>query len=535
MEQLHPITAPLKTLQPAANQPPHPANQFGGISKLSFFEWLMLAAILIANGLFLRVHAFRGFVSFDMGPFLDASWRVFCGQKPFVDFLYISGPVHLYMNAFFFLLFGFGKTAILLHVITVHSIVIVLTFLMARKFAPFHVAVLCALLSTACFYWPVSHPWHDQSAHLWGILAMAALLFHLPFEESNQAFRIGMLTGILATVSFMTKTNVGSLYVFIYFLTLLSGSKKWHALSGYGLGFGAAMLVFVILIGSPKNWFEQTFLTWNIPIQRARRTFFLIYIPTWFSQYYWIAIAIVWSNIKSHWETHQPLVTLYLGTAFLAIVAMCTGTMKQSANIPLWGIHLTLSFILLYQNQHYLDTRIKKVFGQASAWALKGLCIWLIAVAGYRGLRLETWTYGTINPFGTYPLKSKSVEGWMAPKEKGPQIDQLVEFIKTYIPKNESLLILTDLQILNPITGRESYKGIPFIWYDNEEPPPGKQLINVHNRILQNPPLWVITHRHADGNSFANSIIPYLGLQEFVMNDYVSVRVYDDYVVLHHK
>ena len=139
-------------------------------------QYLPLLVLLILNSFFLRFNAFRGFNFFDMGAFLDASWRVYIGQRPYLDFMYISGPVHLYLNAFFFTLFGFGKLAVLAHLVTVHSIVIVITYLIAKKYTPSSIALLSALLSTTCFYWPASHPWHDQSAHFWGLLAIAAIV-----------------------------------------------------------------------------------------------------------------------------------------------------------------------------------------------------------------------------------------------------------------------------------------------------------------------------------------------------------------------
>ena len=86
--------------------------------KLGLF---FLFLILTGNAFFLRHNAFRGFNFFDMGSFLDASWRVFKGQTPYVDFIYTTGPLHIYMNAFFFTLFGFGKKAILAHLIAVRG------------------------------------------------------------------------------------------------------------------------------------------------------------------------------------------------------------------------------------------------------------------------------------------------------------------------------------------------------------------------------------------------------------------------------
>ncbi len=70
------------------------------------WEILILLLILVSNALFLHYNTFRCFNFFDMGGFLDASWRVFRGQKPYVDFIYTTGLVRLYMNAFSFSFLG---------------------------------------------------------------------------------------------------------------------------------------------------------------------------------------------------------------------------------------------------------------------------------------------------------------------------------------------------------------------------------------------------------------------------------------------
>ncbi len=508
------------------------------MKKQDWIGPLGIALILVANAFFLRFNAFRGFNFFDMGAFLDASWRVYKGQRPFIDFLYISGPIHLYMNAFFFSIFGFGKTAILMHIIAVHSIVIVITYVITRKYTPVALALLASLLTTTCFYWTSSHPWHDQSAHLWGILAIAVLIFQLPFQNPKHAFKIGVVCGILVVSVFFTKTNVGSAYGLCFLITLMSVpdiSKKLSAVSGYALGAFIAATVFIVLIGSLSHYLEQTFLTWNIPIQRIRRSLPLLFIPTWLHDYYWLAAVIVLYNIREKWDKLQPLVSLYLGVVFVALFSMATGTMKQSANIPLMGICMALSFVLLYLDQSIFETKQQKIVRKVSLGLLTGITILLIQTSAKRGLHLDTWAYGNLDPVGNYSMKSEPIKGWMAPKETGEAVDFLVRFIKQNIPKNESLLVLTDLQILYALTNRESYKGIPFIFYENEEPPPGKQLEQVRNYILSNPPRWIITHTDSRATFFVISIIPYLGLEDFVKNNYVSVQTINQYIVLKHK
>lgn len=497
--------------------------------------WLALAAILIANGFFLNFNAFRGLNFFDMGAFLDASWRVLTGQKPYIDFQFLSGPIHLYMNALFFLFFGFGKSAILAHLITVNSIVIVSTFLAARRFLPLLPTFLCTLLSSICFYGPISFPWYDQSAQLWGIIALTVLILKLPLEDPKNACRIGFLTGILTVLSFMTKSNLGAGYGAIFFLTFLCVRTRWKALAGYAAGLSLATIAMLAVIGSPTKYIDQAFLAFDIPVQRLRRFLPLLFIPTWFADYYWLTALLVYLNVRSHLKSLRAIFTIFVGVFLLSIFASWTGSMKSTANIPLMGIYITLAFILIAQTGKQSEGKRMRTFHSASKWAMIGLAIFLIFTSAKRSLALDAWTYGNLDPFGNYAMQSAPIRGWMAHKQTGEAVDALTEFIKKNVPKNQSLLILTDLQILYPLTERESYKGVSFIFTVNEVPPPGKRVEELKNYILAHPPQWIVTHRNQNVISFVAALIPYLGLEEFVTNFYYPVFITNDYVLLKHN
>ena len=191
-----------------------------------------LTILLISNATFMNWNAFRCFNFFDMGSFFDASWRVYKGQKPYIDFIFISGPIYLYVNALFFCLFGVGKAAILAHILTTHSLVIVFAFVVSRKYLSFLESMLATILTTISFYWPISFPWYDQLAHFWGICAISTLLLKMPLSESRDTFKVYVFFGIMAALSFMTKTNIGGLYVTLLFLVALRENRRMAALGG---------------------------------------------------------------------------------------------------------------------------------------------------------------------------------------------------------------------------------------------------------------------------------------------------------------
>jgi len=124
------------------------------LKKKEFLGISVLVLILIGNAFFLKYNAFRCFNFLDMGAFLDAGWRVFRGQRPYIDFIYFEGPVHLQLHALSFHLFGFGKTAIFSHLIFVHSVVIILVYFMLQSRVNRWIAFLVTLLTAPSFYWP---------------------------------------------------------------------------------------------------------------------------------------------------------------------------------------------------------------------------------------------------------------------------------------------------------------------------------------------------------------------------------------------
>jgi len=198
----------------------------------------------------------------DMGAFLDASWRVALGQQPYADFMYFSGPLHLYMNAVFFHLFGFGTTAILMSMITVHSAVILFVFFMMRRAVPFWINAGVTVLTTASFYWSVSHPWHDQSAFFWGMIGLFFLIRYFPFadeeEKGKNSFSVALICGLSGVLSFLVKSNIGAGWIGIFSIIFITNRHRVRSLAGYTLGLVIGILLGWMLIRYPALYWQQT-------------------------------------------------------------------------------------------------------------------------------------------------------------------------------------------------------------------------------------------------------------------------------------
>lgn len=506
---------------------------------------ILVTALLVINGFFLKFNAFRSFNFFDMGSFLDASWRIFIGQRPYVDFMYTAGPVHLYLNAFFFSILGFGKAAVLAHLIIVHSTVIVLTFLIARKHLSIFYAFLCALLTTTCFYWPLSFPWHNQTAHLLGLLALSELFLIFPFTKAKTAFIAGWAAGICVALSLMTKINLGGSYFMVILAVLLTSSKRKQSVFGFVLGIAATLVVFATVLINPVRFFEQTSVYYGSLLKTRGPK--LLDIKNWLTNDYWAILLIVLFNLRGHLklirdESFRQSLLFFLGIYFIGIIAIHFCGMFKPSSIYLWGFHVAFGYIVMDKIKHTCTVSYHEAFHRLSLKLLTLFTFFLIAKSAVYGYQLIGWAYIDRDPVGTYPMKTKALEGWMAEEVPGKAMDEMVQYINSNIPKNELLLILTDMQILYPLTKRDSYRRIPFNFFVGPYgyfPVPGKQQEEVTKNILAQPPDWIITHdrnlEYLEPTYFVQDLVSYLNLTEFIDSSYALVKEMPPYQIFKRK
>jgi len=508
-----------------------------------FVAYSLLVLILIGNAIFLRFNAFRYFNSYDMGASMAVSWRVFSGQDPYIDFIYKTGPIHLYMKVFFIKLFGFGKAAVLAHLITISSLVTSVTFLISFRRMPVLVAFLVTLLSTTCFYWPISHPWYDQSAHFWGILAVGCLILHLPFQSKRTAFWTGLFCGAAAVVSFMTKTNIGGAYGLVFFLVFAVSKRCAKAIAGYLVGTLLTVLFMLLIIASPRLYVQQALVDFaGTAIPNRFKN--LLSISNWlFVNHYSIPVLMVVLIAFTHWIRtkkifFQEMLILFLGVTFVCIFSVHTSSIIREANIPLWGIQIALAFIYLYAIEKVREGNFGRLLHQISLIILIVLTVCLTALAAVRGFQLKYWQYIKRDPVGVYPIKAEPLRGWLAEKEFGEALDQMVEYINMYVPKNETLLILTDMEIIYPLTERDSYRGVSHKFFLSppleSTPIPGRQRRQVRENILAYPPDWIVTHIRPSPerpSSFVTGLLSYLDISNFFHSSYVKVEEWGRYAL----
>lgn len=468
----------------------------------------------------------------DHGAFLDASWRIYKGQKPYIDFIYTTGPIHLYMNAFFFFLLGFGKSAILTHLITVSSLVAAATFFIAQRRMPLILTLIATLLSVVGFYWWFPHPWYDHSAFLFGVMAVWLLIQIDAGHLGGRAFWITFWCGAMALLSFMTKTNIGACFLLVFGLYALS-FRSGKLLLGYASGIFAALGLIFLLIPAPAALIENVFTTYGA--SASQRLLRFVVFETFLKSHYWVPFLVVLLNLFYLRKSGLRIVFLFFGIIATAIFTLNTGSLREASNISLYGVAMALAFMLLYQSKAYYRNVFEKTFYAVSITCLIGISVWQIVY-------VSTYSFGRAQgkfaffPVASYSFTKGPFEGWLVGEDPDRALNPMIEFVKTEIPKEDSLLILTNLQIINALTGRDSYRGVPFLWDLRLEivPAPGKQLESVWEQIVvKDPPVWILTEREPQfPPEKINELIAYLHLPPEFLSQYRVVKNWGRYGIL---
>jgi len=312
----------------------------------------------------------------------------------------------------------------------------------------------------------------------------------------------------------------------------------------------------LLIIRTPFEFFDQMLAHTNYAF--INRTSSLANLSNWFINFYWIPLTIVCVYKIFVDRKHHNLFVLLIGITFVGIYAANTGGIIKPANIYLWGIQMAVAFIVVYQTKLLDKSSFKensslrssnllccigKEFSSSTCFytflcckkSLHYLCVILLMITSIlftfislkQGLQLKTWTYFIEDTLGDYAIKSKPFEGWICHRKQGKPLDEMVKMIKDHIPKDQTILNLTDMYIIYALTQRESFRGITIAFWKNETPAAGRQRDQVRKNILENLPGWIIAHGASYKDQFVN-----LGIKEEILNSYTPMARSGAYLLL---
>lgn len=240
----------------------------------------MLASVCAAAFALAFAAAGRGFFPLDQSIVFDGAYRIASGQVPYRDFLLPFGPVTFWLQAALFEIFGVGAFAYRLGGALGGALGAACAVVLLRALFPERrlLALLAGLLTAAWLCAPFGTLWMEQTAFLFSLLALAALVPSLARAEASPGSAWLAASGALAFLAFLGKQNAGGYLLWLY--PTLIGVRFWpsfaalaRAVAVWGAGLAAAAALFALWLfaaSDPAAFFHHVF---EIPAQLGAARF----------------------------------------------------------------------------------------------------------------------------------------------------------------------------------------------------------------------------------------------------------------------
>lgn len=180
------------------------------------FRFVMLGVLLLVGTGYAITRFNYEYIHGDEGVALMGGWRIFLGEKPYLDYLEFFPPFSFFPTALFFSIFGVNFLAERLLVLC-YAILLIISadYLLSRltkNFLP-RIALAAYLVPFGVYHWPI--PSHHWVITILQLLSLALLLQGL---RENPA-RNGALAGALAALAVFTMQDQGA-YLVVALLVL---------------------------------------------------------------------------------------------------------------------------------------------------------------------------------------------------------------------------------------------------------------------------------------------------------------------------
>jgi hypothetical protein len=502
------------------------------VAKRIWIDAILLLLLLSLNAVVLVVKGTERFEFFDMSAFMDAGYRVSIGQEPYVDFYYITGPVHLYMHALSFKLFGFTTTAVIVHLCTVSLAVTALVYVIARKYLNRAPSVFLGLLSLYSFYGPVSHPWYDQNATFW--LLLGILSWELRFSRFPQL--VSVLCGVLSAVSFLTKSNVGGVGGFVLLSLIATQPGRVRHTLMYVAGGVAGIGLMMLILKSPESYVHQAFFAYSTTNRLTNfpklwtlcyETYNVFVVP--------LTLLLALLGGMTFIRANASHLALVVSMTVAALFAEWTSSMHPDGNLVWMALQVTYLFVLA-SRLDFSRLGVRAMLAKTCTWLLiAAASAYCLLVSIERTNLLIVWVWNPRIRISDYELRTPSFKGWRCNGRTGEGLDDVVQFVNDTVPKDESLLVFPDCTMIYGMTNRDSYRKVPFIFHLFQIMK-GKLLDDCRDHLRTQPPQWIVLRfdRRATvhGDFQPKGLLEWMQVFEFIRDNYGIVQEFGEFHVL---
>ena len=223
-----------------------------------------LILVIISSG-FILFYGYRGVYPIDSFIIFNGGYNVLNGTHPFKDYWSISGPILDYIQALFFLMFGFNWKSYVLHSLLINIIIVSTSFYFFQKlkinnYFSFFYSLCIAILA----YPQIGTPFMDHHAFYFAYLSI--IFFSLGILSNRKLF--WFLIPITLFISFFSKQIPSSyilffLVIFLIYYLNTNKAKAKNIIKGLSIGTVTVLLLFLFWIfftGIPiENFLLQYF------------------------------------------------------------------------------------------------------------------------------------------------------------------------------------------------------------------------------------------------------------------------------------
>jgi hypothetical protein len=501
---LRPHTPPRRS-PPAAPRPAAP-------------ELAAVAAVIVAVSLLTARQTTSVFDFFDQSLALDAGWRVYRGQRLYVDFAFNVGPVYLWLQGLSYRLLGFGTSGVIAHVTCVNALVMVATWWTARRALPLATSLLATGLAGIAFYGIIAFPWYDQTASALLVLAAALVDGALPLERRGSALAVGFTCGVAGAACVLSKINIGAAGCAILAATLATQPRRVYSLAAFAAGAACGAALLLACLPDAGEYLTQLTRDYAPPSRllfwpRLAETLTTTPFPPMLALtavFWWLRRPAEGAERRAH----DGRAALAAGLLATSTASAYTSGMRLAANMPMLGMQVALLLALARP--------IRKPA------LLNVAVVLLIAVAGQRMRDHAVWAWNPASLETDHAFRSGPLAGWRCAKRIGEPLEEAVRFLIEHVPARDSLFVYPDCTIAYALAGRESYRGVPAYFYVSpaeSSPPRGRLLDATRARLASAPPDWILIHRQTEVElTRTETLLSFLGLDAILARDYALER-----------
>lgn len=479
-------------------------------------ELAALALVIAAVSLITAHQTTSCFDCFDQSLALDAGWRVYRGQRLYVDFAFNVGPVYLWLQGLSYRLLGFGTSGVVAHVTFMNALVMIATWWTARRALPLATSLLTTALAGVAYYGIIAFPWYDQTAS--GLLMLAAALVDgaLPLERRGHALGVGFMCGFAGAACVLSKINIGAAGLAVLGATLATQPRRIPALVAFGAGAACGAAFLLGCLPDAREYLMQLTRDYAPPSRlmfwpRLREA--LLTTP-WPSML--VLSAFLWLMKRPDdgpCHEHDGRALLLVGLTATSLASAYTSGMRLDANMPMLGLEVALLLALARSRRPLL---------------INVAVVLLLCVAGQRMRDHAVWAWNKASLETDGAFQRGPLAGWRYARRIGAPLEDAVRYIDLHVPATDSLFVYPDCTIAYALAGRDSYRGVPAYFYvspGESSPPRGRLLDATRARLANDPPAWVLIHRQTEVELTRTEVLlAFLGLDEKLAREYALER-----------